>query len=88
MPDDDGNVGVDFPNVETCYQVSNITLSSALSDDYGNKTFDKSSIADDNGEITVAKGITAATTTVVPSNKPTPKPNITSLVRQWLLFQQ
>ena len=72
MPDDDGNVGVDFPNGKLA--TIEITLSSALADDYEIKLLDKSSIADDNGEITVAKGMTAATTTVVPSNKPTPKP--------------
>ena len=36
MPDDDGNVGVDFPNGKLA--TIEITLSSALADDYEIKT--------------------------------------------------
>ncbi len=51
-----------------------ITLPEALTAPFDFTLLDKSSIADVNGEITVAKGMVAATTTVTPTNMPTPKP--------------
>ena len=51
-----------------------INLTNALTDDFVFTLTSEASIEDANGEVTVAKGMDATSTTVVPSGKPTPKP--------------
>ena len=51
-----------------------INLTNALTDDFVFTLTSEASIEDANGEVTVAKGMEATSTTVVPSGKPTPKP--------------
>ena len=51
-----------------------INLTNALTDDFVFTLTSEASIEDANGEVTVAKGMDATSTTVVPSGKPIPKP--------------
>ena len=51
-----------------------INLTNALTDDFVFTLTSEASIEDANGEVTVAKGMDATSTTVVPSGKPAPKP--------------
>ena len=51
-----------------------INLTNALTDDFVFTLTSEASIEDANGEVTVAKGMEATSTTVVPSGKPTTKP--------------
>ncbi len=51
-----------------------INLTNALTDDFVFTLTSEASIEDANGEVTVANGMDATSTTVVPSGKPTPKP--------------
>lgn len=56
-----------------------INLTNALTDDFVFTLTSEASIEDANGEVTVAKGMDATSTTVVPSGKPTPKPSEPSI---------